>query len=134
MKIIFRSGRILDPASQKDETGDILVEDGCIAQIGESLEVEDDVREVNANGAWVLPGLIDLGPRLGEPGFEYLETIDTATKAAVAGGFTALAPSPQTKPVIDCAELVRQLITLFRTVYYFVSYRTRFKDLSRVIS
>ena len=52
---------------------------------------------------------------MGEPGFEYLETIDTATKAAVAGGFTALAPSPQTKPVIDCAELVRQLITLGAT-------------------
>lgn len=115
MKIAFRSGRILDPNSQTDETGDVLVEDGRIVQLGGEIETEDGIREVNANGAWILPGLIDLGPRLGEPGYEYLETIDTATQAAVAGGFTALAPSPQTKPVIDCAELVRQLITLGAT-------------------
>ena len=112
MRIIFRGGRIVDPASQRDETGDILVEDGVITKIAPEIDLDDGIREVNASGAWVLPGLIDLGPRLGEPGFEYLETIDTATKAAVAGGFTALAPSPQTKPVVDCAELVRQLITL----------------------
>ncbi|MEC8049403.1 MAG: dihydroorotase [Myxococcota bacterium] len=115
MRILFRGGRIIDPASQRDETGDLLVEDGKILEVGGEIEADDGAREVNANGAWILPGLIDLGPRLGEPGFEYLETIDTATRAAVAGGFTALAPSPQTKPVIDCAELVRQLITLGST-------------------
>ena len=86
MRILFRGGRIIDPASQRDETGDLLVEDGKILEVGGDIEVDEDAREVNANGAWVLPGLIDLGPRLGEPGFEYLETIDTATRAAVAGG------------------------------------------------
>ena len=70
MRILFRGGRIIDPASQRDETGDLLVEDGKILEVGGEIEVDEDAREVNANGAWILPGLIDLGPRLGEPGFE----------------------------------------------------------------
>lgn len=99
-KVLIKGGRIIDPKSQKDFIGDILVVDDKIAKVAESIE-EKDCDVVNAAGKIVAPGLIDIHCHLREPGHERKETISTGTRAAAAGGFTSILPMPNTKPVAD---------------------------------
>ncbi|MCI5131764.1 MAG: dihydroorotase [Candidatus Electrothrix sp. EH2] len=97
--LLIKSGRIIDPANNVDHTGDLLTIDGRIADAATALS--SDVEEINAEGCWVVPGLIDMHVHLREPGEEYKEDIRSGTKAAAAGGFTAVACMPNTKPVND---------------------------------
>jgi dihydroorotase len=99
-RIWIRGGRLLDPASGRDGTGDVLIEDGRIAAVGERLEAAG-AREVDAGGRWIVPGLIDLHAHLREPGQEYKEDIASGGRAAVAGGFTAVACMANTQPPND---------------------------------
>lgn len=69
-----------------------------------------DAKEINAEGKAVMPGFIDLHVHLREPGFEYKETVETGAKAAARGGVTSICPMPNTKPVIDSAESVKDLL------------------------
>ncbi len=109
---IFRNGRILDPAQGLDDTMDILVLDGRIAEIGRDLHIEglSGIRQVAASGKWITPGLIDMHVHLREPGEEYKETVETGTRAAVAGGFTSVACMPNTHPVNDCAAVTQYIL------------------------
>ncbi|MEG2657757.1 MAG: dihydroorotase, partial [Clostridiales bacterium] len=100
-KYLFKGGRILDPENSLDFIGDILVEDGFIANVGEKINVDDSVKIIDATGKIVAPGLVDIHCHLREPGHERKETIATGTRAAAAGGFTAILPMPNTKPVAD---------------------------------
>jgi len=86
-----------------------LVRDGLIADLGSGLGRPDDVTAVQAEGAILCPGLVDMRATLGEPGYEYRETIETAAQAAAAGGITTLAVLPDTRPAIDDPALVRLL-------------------------
>lgn len=108
--ILLRGGRILDPSQKMDEKADLLIEKGKIAAIGKDLHearsrkrgdktIEPIILEIQ--GKIVLPGLIDMHTHLREPGFEYKETIETGSRAAAAGGFTAVACMPNTNPVND---------------------------------
>jgi len=99
-RILVRGGRVLDPASERDGPADVLVEDGCIAQVAAGIAAEDALI-VDASGCWVTPGFIDLHTHLREPGQEYKEDIATGGRAAVAGGFTAVACMANTDPVND---------------------------------
>ncbi len=109
MKLILSGGRIIDPSQNIDREGDLVIEDGKIAGItaagGANGDVVRDVR-----GRLVTPGLIDIHVHLREPGFEYKEDIESGTRAAAAGGFTAVCCMPNTNPSIDTAAVVRQLI------------------------
>jgi dihydroorotase len=107
--IFFSSVRLLDPASGLDQHGDLLVRDGLIADFGASLGRPDGATVVTENGAILCPGLVDMRAALGEPGYEYRETIASAAEAAVAGGITTLAALPDTLPAIDDPALVRLL-------------------------
>jgi dihydroorotase len=80
---------------------DILLEGGVVAAVGERLETPADAEIFDAAGLVVAPGFIDLHARLCEPGFEYKETVETGSRAAVAGGFTAVCCMPDTDPVND---------------------------------
>lgn len=100
-KILIKGGRILDPASNRDEVGDLLVEDGLIRELGPSIKAPNACKTIDAKGKLVVPGLIDLHTHLREPGFEYKETVATATAAAAWGGFTTVCCMPNTKPVND---------------------------------
>ena len=100
-RLLIRNGRVVDPSQGLDQGMDILVEDGHVAAIGERLEVPARVKTLDAAGQVVAPGFIDLHTHLREPGFEYKETIETGSKAAVAGGFTAICCMPDTEPVND---------------------------------
>jgi dihydroorotase len=99
-RILLQGGRLLCPASGLDETGDLLIEDQNIAQIGGSIKA-GDAQVIPCGGLVVSPGLIDVHVHLRQPGHEYKETIASGTAAAAAGGFTAVACMPNTSPVND---------------------------------
>ncbi|MGI5990202.1 MAG: dihydroorotase [Lachnospiraceae bacterium] len=109
MKLLIRGGRVLDPASGTDGIRDVLTENGVIREVGENLSAEADT-VIDASGKWIFPGLIDLHVHFRDPGFTEKETIRTGARAAARGGFTTVCMMPNTKPVIDSAEAVRQAI------------------------
>lgn len=105
------NGRIIDPANNIDEIGDIFIADGKIAWVnGNGKPPEPQTADVyNATGLIVAPGLIDMHVHLREPGFEHKETIATGTAAAAAGGFTSVACMANTSPVIDTPEKIERI-------------------------
>ncbi len=94
-----------------DIQGDLLVRDGLIADFGLALGRPDGAEIIAEDGAILCPGLVDMRAALGEPGFEYRETIASAAVAAAAGGITTLACLPNTMPAIDDPALVHMLRT-----------------------
>jgi dihydroorotase len=105
MKRLLKGGRVVDPAQGIDGERDILVDGDRIARVGRDLPVDGaDVVEV-PRGLVVCPGLIDIHVHLREPGQEHKETVATGAAAAVAGGFTAVACMPNTRPVNDDANV-----------------------------
>jgi dihydroorotase len=92
----IRGGRIIDPVSGRDETGDVFIADGKFVTAPAAGAVEIDAR-----GLVVCPGFIDMHVHLREPGHGAKETIETGTKAAAAGGFTSVVAMPNTNPVAD---------------------------------
>jgi dihydroorotase len=101
--------RLLDPASGLDAPGALLIKDGLIADHGAHLGRPDGAIEIDGGGAVLCPGLVDMRAALGEPGYEYRETIASAAEAAAAGGITTLAALPDSLPAIDDPALVRLL-------------------------
>lgn len=96
---------------------DILVKDGVIAEIGTGVS-HAGARIVDADGLVALPGLVDLHTHLREPGYEASETVLTGTRAAAAGGFTAVFAMPNTSPVADSAGVVEQELALGEAAGY----------------
>ena len=90
--LLIKNGRVLDPASKTDAALDILLDGGRIAKVDGKLSAPD-AEVFDAKGLIVAPGFIDLHCHLREPGQEMSETIETGTRAAVRGGFTAVAAS-----------------------------------------
>ncbi|MCI0636880.1 MAG: amidohydrolase family protein, partial [Actinobacteria bacterium] len=106
----LRRGRVIDPAGGVDREADLVVVDGRIAGIGPGLATPKGAVAIDARGLVVAPGLIDLHTHVREPGEEYKEDLESASAAAVAGGFTALCTMPNTKPPNDCravTDLIR---------------------------
>lgn len=108
MKLLIKNGRIINPASNMDAKGDILVIDDKIAEIAEKIETKAD-KVIDAEGKWVTPGFIDLHVHLRDPGFEYKETIATGSRAAAMGGFTTICCMPNTSPVTDSEIMVEYI-------------------------
>ncbi len=107
MSVLFQKIRFLDEAAQSLVEGEVLVADGRIADFGGSLGRPDGAEVIAAEGAVLCPGLVDMRASLGEPGFEYRETIASAALAAAAGGITTIAVLPDGVPAIDDPALVR---------------------------
>jgi dihydroorotase len=105
---IIENGRIIDPASGRDETGTLVVTNGYIAAAGEPVPA--NTSRIDARGSWVVPGLIDMHTHLREPGEEYKEDILSGARAAAAGGFTGIACMPNTIPVNDCAAVTQFIL------------------------
>lgn len=93
------------------ERTDLVIEGGLIAETGAGLS-RAGARVIDADGLVALPGLVDLHTHLREPGFEASETVLTGTRAAAAGGFTAVFAMPNTSPVADTAGVVEQELAL----------------------
>lgn len=107
-KILIKNGRIIDPASQIDEVKDLYIEGKHIKAMGDSLTLEAD-EIIDATGHWVVPGLIDVHVHLREPGFTHKETILSGGLSAAAGGFTTICCMPNTNPVIDSPQVVKEI-------------------------
>lgn len=102
--LLLLGARIVDPASNRDETGSVLVQDGRIAAIGPQIGRADappGAEIVDCAGRVLIPGLIDMRVQLREPGDEHQETIATGSLAAAAGGVTSMVCLPNTNPIID---------------------------------
>ena len=100
-RLVIASGRIIDPASGFDAVGDLVVENGRVAQIGGRGTLRPDDEVIDAGGCIVAPGLIDPHVHLREPGGEDAETIATGSAAALDGGFTTVCCMPNTNPPVD---------------------------------
>ena len=99
---MLRGGRVVDPAAGRDGVADVLIRDGRVARVGPGLEVEPGTAVIDVpDGCVVCPGFIDMHAHLREPGAEHKETIAAGAAAAVAGGFTAVACTPDTEPTND---------------------------------
>ena len=114
-RLIVRNGRLLDPSQDLDlEAGlaELLIDDGRIATLatgGESIPT-DGAEVVDAEGAWIAPGLIDVHTHLRQPGQEYKEDLASGGTAAVAGGFTQVACMANTDPVNDDPSVTKYIL------------------------
>jgi len=104
MRLLIRNGRVVDPASGLDARRDVLVDGKVVAAIEPRIECPD-ATPLEAEGMVVAPGFVDIHVHLREPGIEHAETIETGTRAAAAGGFTAVCCMPNTIPVNDSAQV-----------------------------
>jgi dihydroorotase len=109
MRLIIEGGRVIDPASGRDEMADVSVAGGRIVGIGPRPAGFEAERTVDARGLVVAPGLVDLAARLREPGQEHEGMLESELAAAAAGGVTSLVCLPDTDPVLDEPGLVEML-------------------------
>lgn len=112
---LIHGGRIIDPAQETDRVGDLLIEDGRVAWLGDVMTAKDmghgaDFAVLPAHGLVVCPGFIDLHCHLREPGYEEKETIATGTRAAARGGFTTVCCMPNTDPPIDSVATIEFIL------------------------
>ncbi|MDP2213620.1 dihydroorotase [Phenylobacterium sp.] len=113
------NARLVDPASGQDERGALLVKNGKIAEVvfgGELGGLSDDIETLDAQGAMLSPGLIDLRVKTGEPGAEPKETLKSAALAAAAGGVTSIVVQPDTSPVVDDPSVVDFILRRARDI------------------
>jgi len=111
MKTLIRGGRVVDPASGRDEPADVAIAADRIVAIGTGPRLHDfhADRVIDATGLVVMPGLVDLAARLREPGHEHEGMLESELAAAAAGGVTSLVCPPDTDPVLDVPGLVEML-------------------------
>jgi dihydroorotase len=115
---LVKNGRVLDPATKTDATMDVLLDGERIAEVavtGKLSAAAKDAEVFDAAGFIVAPGFIDIHAHLREPGQENSETIETGTRAAARGGFTAVCCMPNTKPVNDNASVTRFILDRAKT-------------------
>jgi dihydroorotase len=110
--LLIKNGRVIDPASKTDSAMDVLLDGEKIKEVAPAGKISAGAgREASdAKGLVVAPGFIDLHAHLREPGQESSETIETGTRAAARGGFTAVCCMPNTKPVNDNASVTRFIL------------------------
>lgn len=108
--ILIRNSRVMDPASQIDEIMDLLIRDGKIADMGKALSEEGCQRVIDAEGLVTGPGLIDVHVHFRDPGQTEKEDLFTGAAAAARGGYTTVVCMANTKPPVDCPEVLRQVL------------------------
>ena len=112
-ELLIRGGTVVDEHAER--RSDVLVRDGVIAQVAPDLSASTGARVLDAGGALVTPGLVDLHVHLRQPGAEEAETVESGSRAAARGGFTAVVAMPNTDPPIDCAAVVEEVLALAQT-------------------
>jgi dihydroorotase len=107
-RILLTNARVVDPAAGRDEVQDVLVEGTTIAEVGAGLAA-GGAEAFDCGGLILAPGLVDLHTHLREPGREDKETVESGSRAAAAGGFTAVSPMANTDPVADNAAVIHEV-------------------------
>ncbi|HVY04010.1 MAG TPA: dihydroorotase, partial [Caulobacterales bacterium] len=105
-RTLITNARIIDPSTDYDGPGGVLIEGDKILDVGANVKAASGAEIIDAGGAAVMPGLIDMRVVTGEPGAEHKETFKSAGRAAAAGGVTTMVVMPNTNPVIDDVSLV----------------------------
>lgn len=115
--LLVKNGRVVDPATQTDAPRDVLLDGDKIAEVAQpgKIAANTAMEVFDAAGMIVAPGFIDLHAHLREPGQESSETIETGTKSAARGGFTAVCCMPNTRPVNDNASVTRFILDRAKT-------------------
>src|ERR1700674_4722303 len=110
--LLIKNGRVLDPATKTDAAKDVLIDGDKILEMGAPGKTTraQDADVLDATGLIIAPGFIDMHVHLREPGQESSESIETGTRAAARGGFTAVCCMPNTKPVNDNASVTRFIV------------------------
>ncbi|MBV8297194.1 MAG: dihydroorotase [Acidimicrobiia bacterium] len=108
--MVLRGGTVVDATGTR--SADVLVADGVVAAVGDRLDVPASARVLDAGGAIVAPGLVDLHSHLRQPGREESETVDSGARAAALGGYTAVLAMPNTEPAADSAATVREVLDI----------------------
>lgn len=111
MDILIKGGHVINPATKMDEVADVRIENDEIAEIGKNLKAKKTDRVIQAKGYYVMPGFIDMHVHFRDPGFEQKEDIYTGMAAAAHGGYTTVLTMPNTKPVVDNADVVNYVHT-----------------------
>ena len=106
--VVITGGTVVDDLGTR--RADVRVRDGVVVDVAENLERSGDEASLDASGCVVAPGLVDLHVHLREPGDEEAETIETGTRAAARGGFTAVVAMPNTRPALDDAAVVSSVL------------------------
>jgi len=109
-ELVIAGGTVVDATGTR--RADVLVRDGLVVGVGDGLAAAE---ALDATGCVVAPGLVDLHTHLREPGREEAETVETGSRAAALGGYTAVVAMPNTEPAIDSAAVVRQVLDLGAT-------------------
>ncbi len=112
-EVLVQGGTVVDPAGTR--RADVLVVDGVVAAVGEAISAPAGARVLDAGGCLVAPGLVDLHAHLRQPGMEEAETLESGSRAAALGGYTAVVAMPNTDPPVDCASVVRDVLELAAT-------------------
>jgi len=110
-RILLTNARVVDPAAGRDEVHDVLIEGSKIVELGAGLDASG-AETLDCDGLVLAPGLVDLHTHLREPGREDKETVETGSRAAAAGGFTAVSPMANTDPVADNAAVIHEVRAL----------------------
>ncbi len=110
--IAIRGGLVVDGSERPASKNDVLIVDGKIVEISAHIDVPSSASTIDASGCVVGPGLVDLHAHLREPGNEAAETVETGSRAAALGGYTAIVAMPNTTPAIDNAAVVKQVLAL----------------------
>ncbi len=100
---LIKNARLIDPEAGTEETGDLLIKDGRIAALGDAGAPEGST-VVDARGACLAPGIVDIGVKVSEPGERHKESFASAGRAAAAGGVPTIVTRPDTDPAIDTPE------------------------------
>jgi dihydroorotase len=117
-ELLIRQAHVLDPRTGLDETHDVLIRDGEIAELGppDTLQAPDGAETLDAEGRHLFPAFVDPHVHLRTPGQEYKEDIETGTAAAAAGGFCQIVAMPNTSPTVDSAAVLGSVIGRARSV------------------
>ena len=109
-ELLIRGGEVVDATGSR--VADVLIRNGEIVGVGEGLSGRRGGKTLDAGGCVVAPGLVDLHAHLRQPGREEAETVESGSRAAALGGYTAVVAMPNTEPAVDCAAVVREVLDL----------------------
>jgi len=110
--VLIAGGRVIDPASGRDQVCDLLLRGGRVEAVGPGLAAPEGAEVIRAAGRVVAPGFVDPHCHLRQPGFEYKETIASGTAAAAAGGFTTVCCMANTSPAVDTRATLETVLEI----------------------
>ena len=110
MAFLLKGARVVDPQLNLDAVMDVRIDGETIAEVAATVKLQEGDSVIDAKGKVLTPGLVDMHVHFRDPGFEYKETIETGSRAAVHGGFTDVATMPNTDPVTDTGAEIRYQI------------------------